>query len=68
MPAKSKAVQIAAAIALHHPSKLKKKNRGLLKMSKEQLRHYAETPHKGLPEHVNDLKKRGRLKSKKGKR
>jgi len=38
------------AIAEHHPEKLKKKNRGLLKMSHEQLHDFAATPEKGLPE------------------
>ena len=41
------------AIAEHDPSKLKKKNRGLLKMSHQQLHEFADTPEKGLP-----LKKR----------
>lgn len=37
------------AIAEHDPSKLKKKNRGLLKMSHQQLHEFADTPEKGLP-------------------
>lgn len=37
------------AIAEHHPEKLKKKNRGLLKMSHQQLHEFADTPEKGLP-------------------
>lgn len=48
MPAQSKAQQQAAAIALHHP---KKSKTGMGSMSKEQLRHFAETPRKGLPKH-----------------
>lgn len=42
MPAVSKKQRIAAAIALHQPGKLYKKNIGLLKMSKEDLRDYAK--------------------------
>lgn len=49
MPAKSEAQQQAMAIAEHHPSKLYKRNRGLLKMSKEKLSEFASTKHKGLP-------------------
>lgn len=37
------------AIAEHHPEKLKKRNRGLLKMSHQQLHDFASTPEKGLP-------------------
>lgn len=37
------------AIAEHHPDKLKKKNRGLLKMPHQQLHDFASTPEKGLP-------------------
>lgn len=49
MPAVSKKQRQAAAIAKHHPSKLHKRNKGLLKMSKEQLGHLARTKEKGLP-------------------
>ena len=34
----------AAAIALHQPEKLHKKNRGMLSMSKEQLHDFASGP------------------------
>lgn len=37
------------AIAEHHPNKLKSRNRGLLKMSHQQLHEFAVTPEKGLP-------------------
>jgi hypothetical protein len=37
------------AIAEHHPEKLKGKNRGLLRMTHEQLHEFADTPEKGLP-------------------
>lgn len=40
------------AIAEHNPSKLKKKNKGLLSMSKGQLHDFASTSTKGLPKHV----------------
>ena len=51
MPAPSQAMQQAAAIALHHPEKLYRRNRSLKRMSDEQLREYASTKHEGLPEH-----------------
>ena len=41
MPAKSKKQRQAAAIAKHYPKKLYKRNKGLLKMTKKQLSHYA---------------------------
>lgn len=53
MPAESEAQQQATAIALHHPSKLKGKNRSLLKMKKKDLRDFAKTKHKGLPKKVS---------------
>lgn len=43
MPAISEAQREAMAIALHHPEKLYKRNRGLLKMSKSQLHDFAAT-------------------------
>ena len=49
MPATSKAQQIAMAIAEHNPSKLYKKNRGLLKMSHQQLHEFAATHRAKLP-------------------
>lgn len=48
MPAVSRAQRIAAAIAEHHPEKLYKKNKGLLKMSKEELHKYSSTKESGL--------------------
>jgi hypothetical protein len=56
MPAVSEAQRKAMAIAEHHPDKLYKKNKGLLKMSKKQLSDYASTPSKDLPEHVNAIR------------
>lgn len=49
MPAKSEAQRRAMVIAEHHPSKLYKKNRELLKMSKAKLSEYASTKEKKLP-------------------
>lgn len=49
MPAVSQAQQKAMAIAEHSPSKLKGKNKGLLKMSHKQLHDFASTSRKGLP-------------------
>lgn len=46
MPAVSSAQRMAMAIAEHHPDKLYKKNKGLLKMSKDQLHDFTAT--KGL--------------------
>jgi hypothetical protein len=57
MPAKSKAQREAMAIAEHHPSKLSKKNKGMLKMTKSQLHEFAATKEKGLPRKVKKGKK-----------
>lgn len=51
MPAKSKAMRQAAAIAEHEPGKLYKRSRGLLNMNKQQLSDFASTKEKGLPMH-----------------
>jgi hypothetical protein len=40
----SKKQQVTAAIALHSPEKLKKKNKGMLGMSKSQLHDFASGP------------------------
>jgi hypothetical protein len=58
MPAKSRAQRQVMGIAEHHPEKLYKRNRGLLKMSKSQLHDYASTKEKGLP------KRKGKRKNK----
>ena len=52
MPAKSKKMRRAMAIAEHHPEKLYRKNREMLKMSKAQLHDFATTPEKKLPNMV----------------
>ena len=49
MQARSKAQQELMAIAEHHPSAVSKKNRGVLKMSHQQLHDFAATKRKGLP-------------------
>ena len=49
MPAVSKAQRRLLAIAEHHPEKVSDKNKGVLKMSKNQLHDYASTSEKNLP-------------------
>jgi hypothetical protein len=47
MPATSRKQQQVMAIALHHPEKLHKANRGVLQMSRASLRDFASlTPKK----------------------
>jgi hypothetical protein len=62
MPARSIAQRRLLAIALHNPSKVKAKNRGVLKMSKSQLHDFATTKETGLAEHINQMKRKGKLK------
>lgn len=56
MPAVSQAQQKAMAIAEHAPGKLNPKNKGLLKMTGQQLHEFASTPRKGLPKKVSSKK------------
>jgi hypothetical protein len=49
MPAVSKAQQQVMAIAEHEPEKLHAENKGLLKMSHQQLHDFASTSRKHLP-------------------
>ncbi len=49
MPATSQAQAKMMAIAENAPGKLYKKNKGVLKMSGDQLSEFASTPRKGLP-------------------
>ena len=49
MPSKSASQQKLMGLALHHPLKVSKKNRGVLKMTGAELREFAETRRKGLP-------------------
>jgi hypothetical protein len=52
MPAKSVAQRRLMAIAEHAPSKLNKKNKGVLRMSHQQLHEFADTKESNLPEHT----------------
>jgi hypothetical protein len=47
------------AIAEHHPDQLSEKNRGLLKMSHQQLHDFAATRRKGLPARSMKYRRRG---------
>ena len=49
MPSVSEAQRKLMAIAEHHPEKVRKKNKGVLKMKKSQLHDFAKTKEKGLP-------------------
>lgn len=49
MPAVSQKQQEAMAIAEHHPEKLNEANKGMLKMSHQQLHDFASTKRKNLP-------------------
>lgn len=49
MPAVSKKQRIATAIAEHAPNKLYARNKGLLKMTHEQLHEFSSTKEKNLP-------------------
>lgn len=49
MPSVSKKQQRLMAIAEHNPSAVNKKNRGVLKMSHQQLHDFAATKRTGLP-------------------
>lgn len=57
MPSTSQKQQIVMAIAEHDPAKLYKRNRGLLRMSHQQLHDFAATPRKGLPVRKGPLRK-----------
>jgi hypothetical protein len=50
MPAESKSQRRAMAIAEHAPGKLFSRNKGLLKMSGDQLHDFASTKERGLPQ------------------
>jgi hypothetical protein len=41
MPSTTEKQRQMMAIAAHHPSKLYRRNRGVLSMGKQKLRHYA---------------------------
>lgn len=57
MPTESDIQRRAMAIALHNPSKLYARNRGLLKMTKSQLHDFASTKEKGLPKRKKKKKR-----------
>lgn len=62
MPAESKDQQRLMAIGEYNPSEVYAKNRGILKMSHQQLHDFASTPRKGLPKkaksiHIGELVK-----------
>ena len=46
------------AIAEHEPGKLYARNKGMLKMSHQQLHDFAATKRKGLPVRVSDVMKK----------
>src|SRR5215471_6385458 len=52
MPALSQAQQRLMAIAEHNPSALYQRNRGVLRMTHQQLHDFAATRRKGLPRYV----------------
>lgn len=52
MPATSKAQRRLIATAMHDPGKIRKKNRGVLKMTPQQMHDFAATPEKELPMHA----------------
>ncbi len=56
MSSKSKAEQKMMAIAEHHPEQLYARNRGVLKMSHQQLHDFASGSMKGKPQHVKGAK------------
>ena len=56
MPAKSQAQQSFMAGCMHNPKHMSGK---CPEMSKEKMRHYAETPTKGLPKRAKEDLKNG---------
>ena len=59
MPAKTPAQQKLMAIAEHNPSAVSKKNRGVLKMSHEQLHDFAATKRSQMGHNKKFMNKRG---------
>ena len=58
MPSVSKAQQRLFQVAEHAPGKLYSRNRGLLKLSKNQLHDFATGSEKGKPERKRSLYRR----------
>lgn len=67
MPAPSKKMRRAAAIAEHHPEDLYTRNEGLKKMKPEDLHDYASTKEKGLPMRAPGARRRRKRKLKRAK-
>ncbi len=66
MPAPSKAMRKASAIAEKNPGALYARNRGLLNMTRQQLHDFAATKEKGLPARKRKKKPRVRGRSGRG--
>lgn len=58
MPAVSQKQQKLMALAEHNPSKVSSKNKGVLKMSHQQLHDFAATKRKNLPSSVAKASKK----------
>lgn len=56
MPAVTEKQRKMMAIAEHHPSKLFKRNKGVLKMGKAKLSEFASKAKSDLPRHKNMIK------------
>jgi len=56
MPAKSEKQRKLMAMAEHNPSTVSKKNRGVLKMSKQQLHEFASSVTKKTGKSMSSLK------------
>lgn len=67
MPAKSQSMRKLMGLAEHYPEKVHAENRGVLKMTHQQLHDFASTKDAGLPEHVKKTKPRGITRIKVGK-
>lgn len=59
MPAKSKKQRKMMVIAEKHPEMLYDRNKGVLKMGKEEMHKFATTKEKGLPEKIKGKHKKG---------
>lgn len=55
MPAVSQAQARLMSMAEHNPSAIYGRNRGVLKMTDEQLHDFAATKRKGLPKHKTSI-------------
>jgi hypothetical protein len=66
MPAESQAQQQLMAIAEHNPSAVKPENRGVLKMSHQQLHDFAATKRTGLPKRLAPAAKKGGFRYRSG--